>query len=229
MQYKDLVKKLQTAMNAQGESLTVDGDPGPKTQAALTKFDVTIGLTKSAPVVTPTVVSDGKRPIDWARTQLGQKEVSGSKDNPVIQEYHSHARLGSSQHDEVPWCSSFLNAAADATGMEKTNDASAISWKKYVGDDTGDLVEEGDVILLTPAVSGSTGHVTMANKAFNRSKDKSFEGIGGNQSNSVCVASYPTSRIVVAKKWKPKAGAVVTPPVAGKIGVGLKSSKAASN
>lgn len=207
MTYRDLVKKLQTAMNAQGETLTVDGDPGPKTQAALSKFDVTIGLSK-APVVSPPV-ADAKSPIAWARTQLGQKEISGSKDNPVIQEYHSHARLGSSQHDEVPWCSSFLNAAADATGMEKTNDASAISWKKYVGEDTGDQVEEGDVILLTPTVSGSTGHVTMANKPFSRSKDKTFEGIGGNQSNSVCVATYPTSRIVVAKKWKPKAGATL--------------------
>lgn len=217
MTYKEFVKKLQTAMNAQGESLTVDGDPGPKTQAALSKFDVTIGLTKSAPVVTPPVVSDGKRPIDWARTQLGQKEVSGSQDNPVIQEYHSHARLGSNQHDEVPWCSSFLNAAADACGMEKTNDASAISWKNYVGETCGDLIEEGDIILLTPAVSGSTGHVTMANKTFYRSKVDTFEGLGGNQSNSVNVSSYKTSRIVVAKKWKPKAAVVSDPPKTGQI------------
>lgn len=33
-------------MNAQGEKLTVDGDPGPKTQAALEKFDVGVTVNR---------------------------------------------------------------------------------------------------------------------------------------------------------------------------------------
>lgn len=52
MNLKDLVKKLQIEMNKQGESLVLDGDFGPKTKAALDKFDLAMTLSKK-PVVTP--------------------------------------------------------------------------------------------------------------------------------------------------------------------------------
>ena len=198
MQVKDLVKKLQIEMNAQGESLVVDGDLGPKTSSALDKFDVAVILSKK-PVQIPVLDGSMKTPIQWARGELGQKEISGSQDNPRIRWYHSHTSMGSSP-DEVPWCSSFLNACADECGMQKTNKATAISWKTY-GLDAGDDVAEGDIVLLKPMAPGGTGHVTLANKAFKRSRDKSFEGIGGNQANSVNVKTFNTADIVACRKW----------------------------
>lgn len=213
MTYRDLVKKLQSEMNALGENLTVDGDPGPKTQAALSKFDVALVLSKKPEVQVP--VPDGSTHlavIDWARGELGQKEIAGKQDNPRIRWYHTHcANIGSKEHpDEVAWCSSFLNAAADECGMEKTDNALASSWEKY-GTDTGDQVDEGDIIVIKRADGGR--HVTLANKPFSRSKDKTFEGLGGNQSNSVNVSIYQVSNIVAARKWKPKAGTVPAPKI----------------
>jgi len=43
-----------------------------------------------------------------AKTQVGQKEVPGSKHNPKIVEYHQACTLQAS-NDEVAWCSSFVN------------------------------------------------------------------------------------------------------------------------
>lgn len=202
MQVRDLIKGLQSQMNAQGESLTVDGVLGPKTEAALAKYDVNCVVSIS-PVVLPPEDAKLLTPIAWARGELGNKEIPGAQDNPRIRWYHTHcANIGSKEHpDEVAWCSSFLNAAADECGMEKTDNALASSWDKY-GEDSGDQVEEGDIITIRHP-DGSR-HVTLANKAFNRKNDQTFEGLGGNQSNSVKVSVYKTSEIVSARKWKPK-------------------------
>lgn len=198
MRYSDLVKKIQNEMNKQGESLSEDGIPGPLTQAALAKFDVSLILSKSPPVTLPDsakVLS----PIVWARGELGQKEIAGVQDNPRIRWYHTHcANIGSIEHpDEVPWCSSFLNAAADECGMEKTDNALAVSWKNY-GEDSGDDVEEGDIVVI------GSSHVTLANKPFNRRTSVNFEGLGGNQGNEVKISIYAVSSISAVRKWKPK-------------------------
>lgn len=215
MKVNDLIKKLQSEMNLQGESLKVDGILGPKTMASLEKFDFNVVLSKK-PETQPEVPKDSTHlaPIDWARGELGQKEIAGSQDNPRIRWYHTHcANIGSKEHpDEVAWCSSFLNAAADECGMKKTDNALASSWEKY-GEDTGDQVDEGDVIVIRRADGGR--HVTLANKPFSRSQDKYFEGLGGNQSNSVCVSTYSTANIVAARKWVAKSGTVSAPITTG--------------
>lgn len=46
MQLKELVKKIQSHLNTRGEGLEVDGEFGPKTEAALSKYDVTLSLAK---------------------------------------------------------------------------------------------------------------------------------------------------------------------------------------
>lgn len=65
MNLKDLVKKLQIEMNKQGESLSLDGDFGPKTKAAIDKFDLAMTLSKK-PVVAP-VLDDAFIRAPWLR------------------------------------------------------------------------------------------------------------------------------------------------------------------
>lgn len=195
----DLIKKLQAAMNAQGERLSVDGVIGPLTKAALAKFDVQV-------VVSKPVLNDAPRgtPIEWARGEIGQKEVPGVRDNPRIRWYHTHcANIGSKEHpDEVAWCSSFINAAADETGMQKTDNALASSWMQY-GVDTGDEVPEGAVVVIRRSDGGY--HVTLANRRFNRRGDSYFEGLGGNQSNAVTTSTYRTDSIVASRLFVKRA------------------------
>lgn len=217
MTKKDLVKKLQAELNRLGEELKVDGEFGPKTAAALADYDVNLVAAPKVKEVLPGF-EEGEfiHPLDWARLEVGQKEIPGKKDNPRIRWYHTHcANIGSKEHpDEVPWCSSFINAAADECGMEKTDNALARSWKKY-GIDSGDEVEAGDIVVI------GDSHVTLANKGFNRKTDKTFEGLGGNQGNQVKVSTYSVSSISTCRKWKPKPGTVTlrigikSPPVTG--------------
>jgi uncharacterized protein (TIGR02594 family) len=149
---------------------------------------------------------------EWVRGELGQKEILGKKDNPRIRWYHtSSANIGSKEWpDETSWCSSILNKGADECGYEKTDNALASSWLKY-NVDAGDNVKVGDIVVID-------GHVTLANKAFNRKTAKTFEGLGGNQDNQVKVSVYSASRIKAVRKWKKKAVASKpTKPVGSKI------------
>lgn len=140
------------------------------------------------------------RPIDWIKKEVGQVEIAGDENNPRISWYHTHCKnLGNKAlPDEVPWCSSILNAAADECGYKKTDNALAASWENY-GIDTGTYVDEGDIVLLRRPDGGQ--HVCLASQRFNKSKDLIFWGIGGNQSNSVCVKKYVTSNIIATRKW----------------------------
>ncbi len=200
---QDLIKELQKELNKQGEKLTVDGELGPKTLEAMKKFDFKLIIARkpeSQPL--PEKPNEGLTPLQWLRGELGQKEIKGSKDNPRIRWYHTHcANIGSKEHaDEVAWCSSVLNAAADETGYHKTDNALAISWAKY-GQDTGENVPEGAIVVLD---MGKSYHVTLADKAFNRKNNSFFSGIGGNQSDSVKVTTYPTKKIVACRNWLKK-------------------------
>lgn len=217
MRYTEFIKKLQSEMNAQGESLKVDGVPGPKTQSALLNFDAQIIISKIPDIQpAPPAQNEGTHlsPIDWMRGEIGQKEIFGSKDNPRIRWYHTHcANIGSKEHpDEVPWCSSILNACADETGMEKTDNALASSWQKY-GLDSGDQVEEGDIIVIRRSDGGR--HVGLANERFKISSGGTFEMLGGNQSNACNVSRYQVSNIVAARKWVAKKGTKSAPITTG--------------
>jgi uncharacterized protein (TIGR02594 family) len=139
-------------------------------------------------------------PIDFVRNELGQKEVQGSQDNPRIRHYFTHCtNIGSKEYpDEVPWCSALINTAAFESGYARTDSALASSWEHY-GIDSGDLVDEGEIVVIKRADGGR--HVTLANKAFNRRTDRTFEGIGGNQHDSVNVTTFKVSSITATRSW----------------------------
>ncbi len=151
-------------------------------------------------------------PIDILRSVTGEKEIAGTKDNPLIAHFHEHsANLGSHSegadyHDEVPHCRSAINWACDGAGCEKSKSALAadISGTPV----TGDWVEEGDQVHVK---NGSQNHITFANKRFNRKTASSFEGFGSNQSNSIRVSFYSCSSIRNVTRAKPLPGTVLAP------------------
>lgn len=155
-------------------------------------------------------------PYDFLMKFKGEKEISGSRDNPLIAHMHEHSgNLGTHSdskndyHDEVPHCSSALQWVADGCGCEKTGNALASSWDNYVGQKLkeGDWVEVGDIVRI----AHPGGHVTLCNKRFQWIDGRSFEGFGSNQGNSIKVSSYSTSHIKSVHKWKPKPGTKLAP------------------
>ena len=60
------------------------------------------------------------------------REVEGSADNSRILDYlrtTDYPNVG--LHDEVPWCSAFVNWCLKEAGIEGTNSAAALSWLSW--------------------------------------------------------------------------------------------------
>ncbi len=240
MKYEDFVKGLQKAMNDAGESLNVDGDLGPKTKAALEKYNITMraGRVLHSPPpphdgtnIEPKYPAPHKfhprfdaklkkpythiHPIDVLRSVAGETEVPGSKDNPLIAHFHEHsANLGS--HSE----------GADYHD-EVPHCASAMNWAAdMAGCRKSNLATAasfgepygnpriGDWVEegdLIHKKTGNQNHITMANKRFNRKTDSTYEGFGSNQSDSIKTSTYRTSEIKSVQVWDPLPGTVLAP------------------
>lgn len=143
-------------------------------------------------------------PFDVLRSVAGEKEIPGPVDNELIAHFHEHVlNLGqhsdeNKYHDEVPYCSSALNWAADMSGCRKTNSALASSWNQYNNQRSTDWIQIGDIVCLN---IGNQNHVTLCNKRFNRKTDSIFEGFGANQGNMIKVSVFRVSSIKSVQMW----------------------------
>jgi uncharacterized protein (TIGR02594 family) len=125
----------------------------------------------------------------WALTQLGEKEIAGGKDNPAIVAYHATTASGAAP-DEVPWCSSFVNAAWESRGVRGSRSKAAVSWVTWGVESklrTGAVVHFGKA---APDAKG-TGHVALV---FAWDAEWVYV-IGGNQGNAVTVAKRPRASV----------------------------------
>jgi len=153
-------------------------------------------------------------PFDVLMSVIGEKEIYGSKDNPLIAHFHEHSgNLGvhsenADYPDEVPHCASALNWAADMSGCKKSDSALAASYSGYGNPRQGNWVEVGDIIHKK---TGSQNHVTLCNKRFNRKTASTFEGFGSNQGNMIKVSTYMVKDIKSVQVWTPLAGTVLAP------------------
>jgi len=154
---------------------------------------------------------DDPRWLRLARTQIGQTEVLGREDNPVITGYWRRAgvvrrdhTVWTPQHDETPWCAAFIGAMLADSGIAGSHSEMARSYGRW-----GDAVATGTgahrwasiplgaiVVLNRPSAGPTRGHVGFASGAAERS----VRLIGGNQNDSVSEAWLPKTRIV-AVRW----------------------------
>lgn len=118
-----------------------------------------------------------------AQKETGQKEIVGVGDNPRVLEYHKATSLGATS-DDVAWCSSFVNWCFRQASYKGTGLANARSFLNW-----GVELEEpivGCVAVFKRGTNPAQGHV-----AFYLDHDETHVTVlGGNQSNSVCVAKY---------------------------------------
>lgn len=140
MEFKKLIQDLQRQMNEQGESLTIDGDPGKKTKAALMNFDVVLQVKKipgQVVVVPPpskVVTNDFGAPHIFVNLDLlGLDET----DPRLVARYEPEWKLenlagykGLSGTARA-WCSVCCNADLRKAGIKGTNSAAASSWSKW--------------------------------------------------------------------------------------------------
>ena len=145
-----------------------------------------------------------------AMEEIGQAEIAGPVHNPRIIEYHALTTLKAT-NDETPWCSSFVNWCIYHAGMTPTRSAAARSWLKW-----GvklDSPRPGCIAVFRRGKSPTAGHV-----AFYVGHDDWFVRVlGGNQSDKVCYARYPSMELLgyrwpdaddemLASKWAQQVG-----------------------
>ena len=127
-------------------------------------------------------------PYDYAKQEVGQKEIAGDGNNPRIVEYHQTTSLRATT-DEVSWCSSFVNWCCRQAGVAGTDSAAARSWLRW-GEQLKQPVE-GCVVVFRRGAPPS-GHVGF----FVKRDGVNVWVLGGNQSNMVKISVYKASDVL---------------------------------
>lgn len=128
---------------------------------------------------------------------LGLREMPGPDHHPFIVWAHSLCDIPDST-DEVPWCSSWLNAIAWILDLPRPNSARARSWLRVGGELPLPAVKRGDVVILKrgtddgPEVIDAPGHVGL----FSRAESGCVHLLGGNQGDAVTISPFPVNRVI---------------------------------
>ncbi len=129
-----------------------------------------------------------------AERYIGQVfERQGDKDHPLIQFWLSLCGLGLDEHDEVPWCSAFINGVCWTLRLPRSKSAAARSWLNAGRPIKLDEARAAyDVIVLSRGSNLNQGHV-----GFFAGLDRdSVYILSGNQSNAVSVQVFPIDRVI---------------------------------
>jgi len=138
---------------------------------------------------------------DLALRFMGIQEIPGKKDNPQIL---SMLKLDGDwpEHDEVPWCSAFVNYIAWLLRLPRSKSLRARSWltvgipilsiKAEAKNDVVILKRGGGDGSVGPEVLDAPGHVGF----FSGLEENKIWVLGGNQSDGVSVAPYHRERLL---------------------------------
>ena len=152
----------------------------------------------SEPVFTRTLYQIAERFI-------GVKEVPGTDDNPQVMAM-LNLDVSWPQHDEVPWCSAFLNYCAWILRLPRSKNLLARSWLAIGTAILPKDAEKGfDVVILNrdgiqdPTDTTGPGHVALFSGWAQKDR---IALLGGNQGNSVRVSIYNAKDILgVRRLW----------------------------
>lgn len=126
-------------------------------------------------------------------------ERQGAADHPLIQWWLSLCGYGLDVHDEVPWCSAFVNGLAWELRLPRSKSAAARSWLT-VGTPVDTPICGFDLVVYRrgpapqpgPEVIQAPGHVNI----FGAFDGESVLGIGGNQGNNVSLTRMPKTAVL---------------------------------
>src|SRR5262245_31801656 len=135
-------------------------------------------------------------PFELAQRFVGVKEISGTLDNPQIL-----AMLWLDQrwpdHDEVPWCSAFVNYVCWLLRLPRTKSLRARSWLEIGTPIPLHTARAGfDVVVLKRGDNVELGHVGF----FAGTETGVVFVLGGNQGDSVSVVQFPSSDVVGVRR-----------------------------
>lgn len=132
-------------------------------------------------------------PFHLAQRYIGIQEIVGDKDHPLIRWWLSLCGFPTDVHDEVPWCSAFVNGIAWELRLPRSKSAAARSWLN-VG--TPILIHAAfvgaDIVVLQRGDSPTQGHVGF----FGGFDGSTIQVLGGNQGDGVSLAPFDISKLL---------------------------------
>lgn len=123
--------------------------------------------------------------MDIAMGEIGTTEIAGHENNDRIVEYHQSVALRASD-DETPWCASFANFCLKEAGIEGTDSAAALSFRKWGQEVKVSHLRYGDICVIDRG--SGRGHVGFF-VGFDRSGRVLL--LGGNQDDQVNTTAFP--------------------------------------
>ena len=179
--------------------LDVDGGFGPQTATALAVLftaerELRLGNPAGGAAWEATETLREPAWLKIARSELGQKEIKGAKDNPRIVEYQQATSLKASD-DETPWCASFVSWVLEQAAIKSTRSAWARSYESWGQPLPLDLVAPGAIAVFWRGSrkNEGKGHVGFYIVGDPRGQ---IAVLGGNQSDAVTIGTYSTGRLL---------------------------------
>lgn len=140
--------------------------------------------------------------FEIAQRFVGVRELDKG-DHPLIQWWLSLCGYSLETPDSVAWCSAFVNGITWTLRLPRSKSAAARSWLDIgLPVDAMHATAENDVVVLMrggpgqpgPGVKNAPGHVGFF--AGFDDDARRIRVLGGNQSDSVSVESYPMERVL---------------------------------
>ena len=117
----------------------------------------------------------------------GVKETIGERDNPVILDWAIECGIKNYHHDEIAWCGLFIAVVAKRSGKPiPENPLWARNWAAWGSESPKEL---GSVLVF---MRNGGGHVGL----YAGEDSDGYHVLGGNQSDSVCVARLRKERLI---------------------------------
>ena len=132
--------------------------------------------------------------LERAWRELGVLEGAGSANNPRVLAYYADAGHPAIVADDVAWCAAFVGAILERSGIASTRSLLARSYLSW-----GEALASprlGAITVLSRGSDPAAGHVGL----LIGETDDDVILLGGNQSDAVCVATFPRDRII-AMRW----------------------------
>lgn len=152
-----------------------------------------------------TAVDAGVRPNDplplkLAFADLGQKEIPGARDNPVIVGYFRTVEHPEVKHDETANCAAAMGAWHVKAGIPLASlppKAERLMARSYLS--FGRIIIEpfrGCIVVFKRGNSSWQGHVAFYLRTVTVKGTLYVECLGANQSDAVSIARYPADHVL---------------------------------
>jgi uncharacterized protein (TIGR02594 family) len=118
--------------------------------------------------------------------EIGVKEVTGSKSNPMVVKYYSYERTKRGS-DPINWSSAFVSYCIEKAGLKSIDCNSSIAFKDW--GIRSFIPVPGDVIVFE-------NHCGI----FVEEKNGLLIVIGANKQNEVCAKGFPFSEVIAIRQ-----------------------------